>query len=53
MSVLLWACVVLMLTGAVMLLIGAGEPTMWIAVTLVGMASFVVAAGGRQHTGEP
>ena len=48
MSLLLWACVVLMLFGAIMLLIGVGEPTLWIAVTVVGMASFVLGAGGRQ-----
>jgi hypothetical protein len=33
-----------------MLLAGVGEPIVWIAVTIVGMASFVIGAGGRQPT---
>jgi hypothetical protein len=48
MSVLLWTCVVLMLLGAIMLLTGVGDPIIWIGVLIVGMASFVIGAGGRQ-----
>ena len=44
----LWACVALMLFGAAMLLAGVGEPLVWIAVTVVAMASFVIGAGGGQ-----
>ncbi len=48
MSPLLWACVVLMLFGSIMLLVGVGEPGPWIGVTVVAMASFVLGAGVRQ-----
>jgi hypothetical protein len=44
----LWACVALMLFGAAMLLAGVGEPLVWIAVTVVAMASFVIEAGRAQ-----
>ena len=46
MSVLLWTRVVLMLLGAIMLLTGVGDPIIWIGVLIVGMASFVIGAGG-------
>jgi hypothetical protein len=40
----LWAAVGLMLFGAAMVLADVGVPGLWVAVTLVGMALFVVLA---------
>ena len=51
MSVVVWTCVVLMLLGAIMLLVGVGDPILWIGwigVAVVGMALFVIGASGRQ-----
>jgi hypothetical protein len=44
----MWACAALVVLGAAMLLVGLGEPLVWIAVTLVAAESFVLAVGGRQ-----
>jgi hypothetical protein len=44
---LIWMAAALMLTGAVMLVLGGGAPALWIAVITIGIA--IVAIDGHRH----
>jgi hypothetical protein len=48
---LIWIAVALMLTGAVMLVLGVGAVGLWIAVITVGIA--LVAVDGYRHRRGP
>jgi hypothetical protein len=48
---LIWLAVALMLTGAVLLIVGVGATSLWIAVITVGIA--LVAIDGYRHREGP
>jgi hypothetical protein len=48
---LIWLAVALMLTGAVLLILGVGATSLWIAVITVGIA--LVAIDGYRHREGP